>query len=419
MLTSLTLALLTATLDIPKAETFRSPAVEALNNLLLHNKGAEFEKKLSEIERNLPYVEAAPNDTENVLVTYLYHDDGTLDEVRLFGGVPTFVPKIFQRLGDTKVLFRTELTPRTARFGYLLGLRHKGSPKVDFVPDPMNHHLYADESSVTLPDAPPQPWSDKRPGVPAGKITEHSIHSSSLSQDREFAVYTPAGYSSRQRYPLVLVLDGESYGGDADEDPAAAAVPTPIILDNLVAEKKIPPVVALFLVSGPTRDADFSCNPKMSSFLKTELMRWARDHYSIAQGGRNVVVTGSSRTGLGALYTCWHDPETFGNALSLSGAFWWDPVISNKRPAFVFYEGGWLTREILKAPKRNVRVFMTAGEFEALPAAEILSESRRLRDVLTAKGYDLDYREFMGGHNYLCWRGLMADGLISLLGQRH
>lgn len=40
----------------------------------------------------------------------------------------------------------------------------------------------------------------------------------------------------------------------------------------------------------------------------------------------------------------------------------------------------------------------------------------RLRDTLTAAGYeDAVYREFNGGHDYLCWRTELADGLVGLL----
>jgi uncharacterized protein (TIGR03067 family) len=42
--------------------------------------------------------------------------------------------------------------------------------------------------------------------------------------------------------------------------------------------------------------------------------------------------------------------------------------------------------------------------------------SRHLRDVLLAKDYEVHYQEFAGGHDFLNWRGSLAEGLLVLLG---
>jgi enterochelin esterase family protein len=36
--------------------------------------------------------------------------------------------------------------------------------------------------------------------------------------------------------------------------------------------------------------------------------------------------------------------------------------------------------------------------------------------VLLAKGYEVHYQQFNSGHDYLTWRGTLADGLIALVG---
>jgi len=39
----------------------------------------------------------------------------------------------------------------------------------------------------------------------------------------------------------------------------------------------------------------------------------------------------------------------------------------------------------------------------------------RTPEVLRAKGYDVDDREFAGAHEYLNWRGTISDGTHALL----
>jgi enterochelin esterase family protein len=61
---------------------------------------------------------------------------------------------------------------------------------------------------------------------------------------------------------------------------------------------------------------------------------------------------------------------------------------------------------------------LEAGTFEndiTGSGGQILEASRHLRDVLRAKGYEVHYQEFAGGHDYLSWRGSLAEGLLSLI----
>jgi enterochelin esterase family protein len=46
----------------------------------------------------------------------------------------------------------------------------------------------------------------------------------------------------------------------------------------------------------------------------------------------------------------------------------------------------------------------------------MLAANHRFREVLEKGGYATSFREYRGGHDYACWRGGLADGLIAALG---
>ena len=68
-----------------------------------------------------------------------------------------------------------------------------------------------------------------------------------------------------------------------------------------------------------------------------------------------------------------------------------------------------------------LRFYLDVGACErphnAAVDPDMVASNRAMRDVLRAKGYDHHYTEFAGGHDYSCWRGTLADGLIALLGR--
>ena len=70
------------------------------------------------------------------------------------------------------------------------------------------------------------------------------------------------------------------------------------------------------------------------------------------------------------------------------------------------------------ASMRAVSSWLTIGSLEdqARPdgGPSGLASNRRLRDALREKGNEVVYAEYTGGHDYVCWRGSLADGLMAL-----
>lgn len=172
--------------------------------------------------------------------------------------------------------------------------------------------------------------------------------------------------------------------------------------------------VLLDSLSLSTRLRDMSMSAPFGEFLAEELAPWMRGAFRATEDPARVMLAGSSVGGLCAAYSAFHHPEVFGNALSQSGSFWFAPGAREDSPLRL--ETGAMMGEIVASPRRPVRFWMEAGRFEggSLVGANMLAQNRHMRDVLLAKGYDVSYREFSGGHDDACWRGSLADGLMVL-----
>ncbi|GAA1384178.1 hypothetical protein GCM10009639_05350 [Kitasatospora putterlickiae] len=246
---------------------------------------------------------------------------------------------------------------------------------------------------LALPEAPAQPYAERRADVPRGRTVRAEV------AGRRIDVHLPAGHrADAGPYPVLVLLDGEMWGevlsfGDT--------------LDNLTAEGLIPPTVALLVhTMGPGRPADLSCNPDFVDLLADRILPWAAAEHRATADPARTVIAGQSAGGLTAAFAAFRRPARFGNALSQSGSFWWPDGTE-------FDSGGeWLTRRFAATERGGARFWIEVGLQEWM----LLTQNRHLRDVLTARGYDLAYREFNGGHDYACWRGGLADGLVHLLG---
>jgi enterochelin esterase-like enzyme len=88
--------------------------------------------------------------------------------------------------------------------------------------------------------APPN-FDVAREGVPHGRMDTVSYPSKTVGANRKTVIYTPPGFSSRKKYPVLYLLHG--IGGDEQEWPKNAQ--PQIILDNLYADKKLEPMIVV------------------------------------------------------------------------------------------------------------------------------------------------------------------------------
>jgi enterochelin esterase family protein len=127
------------------------------------------------------------------------------------------------------------------------------------------------------------------------------------------------------------------------------------------------------------------------------------------------VLAGASYGGAASSYVAQTYPCAFDNVLSLSGSYWVKGDSEDDR------DWGWLPRRFERGPALPLRFYQCVGLFERGVrlfdgAPEQLAINRRMRDVLQARGYELTYREYAGGHDFPCWEHCLPEGLEALLG---
>jgi len=121
------------------------------------------------------------------------------------------------------------------------------------------------------------------------------------------------------------------------------------------------------------------------------------------------VIGGLSLGGLTASYMGLNHSDVFGNILSQSGSYWYQPE------GFENEEGHcWMSTQYLAADQSPLKFYLNSGVLETKD--RIIDTNNNLRDVLISKGHTVDFEEFKSGHDYLCWGETLAHGLISLIG---
>lgn len=427
-----------------------SPRITSLRRELKTGETAVLQSFWREVsQQGAPLVEKIPGDDEFVLVTFLWRETDTTSNVVVrcddfrftkMVGTPSVKTNAMRKLPGTDVWSKTYRLRSDYCIDYLLS---PNDPElIGAITEPWGEHwphitstwqldplnprqvriAYDEEdhpereewlagstwmkplnSYIELPAFERDPWFKEREHNPKGQVVKHQFSSSILNNTRSVFTYTPPGYTIEDGpYGLLVLFDAWLYH---------RVIPTPIILDNLLAENRIPPVCAVIIDQPDLRDREEMVrNPPFLRFLTEELLPWVRNNYRVTIIPSEVMVGGSSMSGLAAGVAALQHPDIFGKVIMQSGAFTYHPDFGYDVPEGHAKE--WLTRRYAESKMLPLEFYIDVGQFE-----DLLSCSRNMRDVLLGKGNVVHYQEFFGGHSVLCWRNTLADAILALVGK--
>jgi enterochelin esterase-like enzyme len=259
-------------------------------------------------------------------------------------------------------------------------------------------------------------------GVSSGKLSEKLIHTSKLydGMKTEYWVYVPAGYDPKVPAALMVFQDGAGYIHRDGNNPALN------VIDNLIAQKKIPVMICVFINPGdvtgapdtPTyrfvqayseqwhrtlkdsmRSTEYdTVSDRYARFLRDELLPQATAQYNIRKDAYSRAITGLSSGGICAFNVAWQMPDQFSRVISWIGSF--SSIQWKEDPAIP--DGGQdYPEKILREPPRNLRVWLQDGSndqendrYGSWPLANI-----RMTNALKLKNYDFHFSFGQGTHN--------------------
>jgi enterochelin esterase family protein len=273
-----------------------------------------------------------------------------------------------------------------------------------------NHFFY-------MPEGSPSPWAIRQRNISRGQLTSHTVDTwiMKFSGKRAVKLYHPP---TKERVPLLIVYDGSDY---------LRRGRLPLIVDNLIAAKRIRPIAMAFLPNGgPRRGLEYACSDATLAWIDHDVLPLASRELNLVDIKKQpgaFGVLGASFGGLMSVYTGLRLPEIFGRVLSQS------PVFETEGRDFVAVDlirHATVVRDGIPQPPnpaeyhhlhlRQVqvsapRIYMDVGAFDFL-----LEDDRRMVPLLREHGFDLTYHEYIGAHNYTSWRDHVHLGLEKMFG---
>jgi len=244
------------------------------------------------------------------------------------------------------------------------------------------------------------PEMTTKPNVPKGAISSFTMSSADSKMypglkgpyQRKVTVYVPAGYVAGTAAPFIVAQD------------AMQAGTIPRILDNMINEKRVPAMVAIFIANGggdgqgSERGLEYdTVSGKYAEFVETEVLPLVEKNAKVTltkdPDGR---ATFGGSSGAAAAFTmAWFHPDLYRRVISYSGTF-----VNQQSPANPQTpHGAWEYHDHLinDAEKKPLRVWIEVGSRDNGATAPVTGfhnwviANNQMAQVFKAKGYDYQY----------------------------
>lgn len=358
------------------------------------------------VEQYLSTIVATPLREGQTHVHFLWY--GKADTVHLEGDLQQAwkTPHILEKIdcGGQDLFFRSYQVPADALLEYRFVMDGKAmidrrnpavSPSFDF----------GDRNVLRMPGFKDSPYTAPRYGIDKGTVSRFLFKTKTEPFTNHLVwVYTPHGYSKTKQYPVLYVYDGQWALYDR---------PFVNVLDNLIFEGKIEPVVVVFISFEDRWEEYVAKSREYAQLMAQQMVPFIESLFSVSTTAHRRAIMGASAAGHGAMVTALLYPEVFGNVASQGGGAGGTPSLS---------QGVNAALEVYLSKKQTHplrKVYSEVGTFDLnFPARKMtfLEGARQFHYQMQKAGLEHLYREASIGHTGQGWDQGLDDILLLFFG---
>lgn len=265
---------------------------------------------------------------------------------------------------------------------------------------------YGNRNIFSMPSFTRSPYVDMRSDIEKGVANTLVFKTDdSLFTDRLIWVYTPFNYTKDKEYPVLYVHDGMW---------AMYLRPFINVLDNLIHDRKIEPVVVVFVAFEDRWNEYVTQSAEYAELIVNKLIPFIAENFQVSNSSHRRGIMGASAGGHSAIVTALRYPEFFGNVSSQGGGAGGYPGLNKlANEALDVY----LTKRD-KYPLRNIYTEVGTYDLE-FPDQKtgLLDGARQFHKRLQENNISHVYKEVNSGHAGDSWDQRIDDILIQFYGK--